>query len=210
MFGKVLLVLRCEHCWPTGTGLLLYDHLLTFPNEIGLIWQQKFSLLSWLYILNYYPLVLCYLLQCFQDMYTQEVRFRLWVVKYDGLLQWTVCSYQFHWRCMLNYYSCTAVMQFATYVGLLSSLANTGNTFQVLFECWLLSWAAFQITRTYALWNQSWLIASCLLLLNLPTIVLNFVSCVPNISSPFIWSLCICSGVILSALVLALQVMHLH
>ncbi|QRV98046.1 dephospho-CoA kinase [Ceratobasidium sp. AG-Ba] len=43
-----------------GVGILVYDHILTFPEEVELIWKQNWSVVSTLFVLNRYitPLVL--------------------------------------------------------------------------------------------------------------------------------------------------------
>ncbi|KAG9090283.1 hypothetical protein FRC06_001136 [Ceratobasidium sp. 370] len=44
----------------TGVCVLLYDHILTFPEEVQLVWKQNWSAVSTLFVLNRYitPLVL--------------------------------------------------------------------------------------------------------------------------------------------------------
>ncbi|KAG9105595.1 hypothetical protein FRC07_009159 [Ceratobasidium sp. 392] len=43
-----------------GICILIYDHILTFPDEVRFIWKQKWSIVSTIFVLNRYitPLVL--------------------------------------------------------------------------------------------------------------------------------------------------------
>ncbi|KAG8731039.1 hypothetical protein FRC12_019931 [Ceratobasidium sp. 428] len=43
-----------------GVCILIYDHILTFPDEVRLIWKQKWSIVSTIFVLNRYitPLIL--------------------------------------------------------------------------------------------------------------------------------------------------------
>ncbi|KAG8681563.1 hypothetical protein FRC08_015552, partial [Ceratobasidium sp. 394] len=43
-----------------GACVLVYDHILTFPDEVQLVWKQNWSVVSTLFVLNRYitPLVL--------------------------------------------------------------------------------------------------------------------------------------------------------
>ncbi|KAG9114245.1 hypothetical protein FRC07_007674 [Ceratobasidium sp. 392] len=43
-----------------GICVLIYDHILTFPDEVRFIWKQKWSIVSTIFVLNRYitPLVL--------------------------------------------------------------------------------------------------------------------------------------------------------
>lgn len=42
------------------TALLYYDHLLTFPWEIELVWKARFTCVSFLFLLNRYLTLLGY------------------------------------------------------------------------------------------------------------------------------------------------------
>ena len=42
-------------------ALLYYDHMLTFPDEIKLIWCQRFSVISLLFVINRYLAFVCYI-----------------------------------------------------------------------------------------------------------------------------------------------------
>lgn len=54
-------------------ALLIHNYLLNFSREVDLIWLQKFRLLSLLYILNYYPMVLNGLFSTILNSYTPQV-----------------------------------------------------------------------------------------------------------------------------------------